>query len=94
MKEKIQEVCKELQDEYQEKLNQWYKENPGSIMNGLTMMIDSVKKASFCENITEVESFYTCYDVCIRSFKGNEPHGFLFSRNAIEELLKRLKNGK
>jgi len=84
----IKEIALELAEKYMTKYKEWCAENPGSIMNGNIMKEDTMKKASFCKNIDEVKAMRVYYDVAFRSSDG--PNGFLFSRDAIDELLDEL----
>jgi hypothetical protein len=84
----IKEIALELAEKYKDNYKMWCEENPGKIMNGNIMKEDAAKKASFCKNIDEVKAMRTYYDVALRSAEG--PNGFLFSRDAINELLELL----
>jgi hypothetical protein len=84
----IKETALELAEKYRANYKKWCEENPGKIMNGNMMKEDVAKKASFCKNIDELKAMRTYYDVALRSAEG--PNGFLFSRDAMDEILEEL----
>ena len=84
----IKEIALELAEKYRDSYKKWCEENPGKIMNGNIMKEDAAKKASFCKNIDEVKAMRIYYDVALRSTEG--PNGFLFSRDAMDEILEEL----
>jgi hypothetical protein len=88
----IKEITLELAEKYRANYKMWCEENPGKIMNGNIMKEDAAKKASFCKNIDELKAMRTYYDVALRSAEG--PNGFLFSRDAISEILEELDYNK
>ena len=81
----IKEITLELLEKYRSKYTKWCEENPGKIMNGNLSKEDTMKKAYHCKNINEIRAMRTYYDIALRSASG--PNGFIFCRDAIDELL-------
>jgi hypothetical protein len=80
-----------LKEKYDKEYGEYVK-NTGKIMHGATIMSDVLFKASFCESMSEIDSFIVYYSVCVKSMEEkNTPHGFLFSKNAMVELKKILQ---
>lgn len=87
---KIKEIAVKLKEKYNQQYKEWCIENPGKIMNGNLMKIDPLEKASYCNDIDEVKAMRKYYEVALRSATG--PHGFRFSKDALDELIKELEN--
>jgi hypothetical protein len=91
MNQLIKETAIRLKEKYETAYKEWARENPGYVMHGSIIKSDALNKASYCETIQEVESLKIAYDVSIRAMESG-PHGFVFNRDAIIELLEELKN--
>jgi hypothetical protein len=88
MNDKIKETAIKLQNKFETEYIQWCNENPGYIMNGNIIKVDTMKKASHCETLDEIEAMETYYHISLRSAVG--VYGFKFSLDAIHELLTEL----
>lgn len=88
----IKETALRLKDKYNQKYKEWCDENPGKIMNGNIIKVDVMEKASYCNDIDEVKGMRKYYEIALRSATG--PHGFGFSKDAMDELINELENGK
>lgn len=86
----IKEVALQLKEKYNQQYKEWCIENPGKIMNGNLMKIDPLEKASYCKDIDEVRAMKKYYEISLRSATG--PHGFGFSKDAMNELINELEN--
>jgi hypothetical protein len=86
----IKETALKLKEKFNQNYKQWCEENPGKIMNGNIMKVDAMEKASHCEDIDEVISMRTYYEIALRSAIG--VNGFRFLIDAMDELINELEN--
>lgn len=93
MNNKIQELALQEAERYKQSYIAYCKANPGYIMHGDSMKQDAMEKASFCQNLEELEAMKTYYEIGSRQMNAkNSVHGFKFSREAINDLIKLIKN--
>jgi hypothetical protein len=88
----ITETALKLKEKFNQNYKEWCEENPGKIMNGNIIKVDVMEKASYCNDMDELLAMRTYYDVALRSAIG--PNGFGFSKDAMDELINELENGK
>lgn len=92
MNKTIKEIALEEAEKYKASYLAYCKET-GNIMHGDAMKQDAMEKASFCENVEELETMKTYYEIGMRQMEiKNTPHGFRFSRDAMITLINLVKN--
>lgn len=92
MSRTIKEIALEEAKKYEASYLAYCKET-GNIMMGDAMKQDAMEKASFCEDVKELEAMKTYYKIGMRQMEEkNTPHGFKFSRDAMITLINIIKN--
>ena len=90
MKDQINKKALELFEKYKAEYIEFCQENPGCIMHGASIKQDALRKASFAETVKDLYAMRRCYEIQLKSME-NKPNGFIFYRDAIDELIKELK---
>jgi hypothetical protein len=85
----IREIALKKKQEYDDAYYAWRKENPGSIMNGLSSMSMAAREACYCDTKEDIETLLKISKGRLKDSDG--VNGHLFYVQAFEDILKEIE---
>jgi len=85
----IREIALKKKQEYDDAYRAWCKENPGSIMNGLSSMSMAAREACYCDTKEDIETLLKISKGRLKDSDG--VNGHLFYVQAFEDILKEIE---